>query len=141
MTGLRMIAIVIGAAVFSCPFSAFAQGDQVPLNEREEIITPLRAGAVAREIERSCETITRRSYRVWSEGLSLIFQAKRMGFTRAQIDAFINSAEERSALELYARSAIESYGYDLKNEDQMCELGAQQIAIGSYAGSFLQKSR
>lgn len=127
---------MVGVALAGSSFPVHAEP---ALNEIEEIMTPLRAGAVAREIERSCDTITRRSYRVWSEGLGLIFKAKRMGFTREEIDGFINSKAERSALEIYAQRAIESYGIDRTSQAQMCALGAQQISIGSYAGSFLQK--
>jgi len=99
----------------------------------------MQAMAIAREIDRRCDTIERRSLRARAQLLSLYNRARALGYTRTQIEGFIDDEAEKARLRAEVLRWFGSRGLaaDAPAEG-FCALGRAEIAAGTPAGSYLR---
>lgn len=111
-----------------------------PLGQVEKISEAMFAAALAYEVEQHCDKIGRNEWRVFTEGMSLIYVAKRMGYTRAEIEAFIDDKSELARFRAGAKARLEAAGVSLEEQDSICSFGIGLIEEKSYEGSLLKKN-
>ena len=71
--------------------------------------------------------------------LGLYNQARRLGFSRAQIEAFVEDEAEQARVEQEARSYIRSTGADPDNAQSVCALGRAEMRARTEIGRRLRE--
>lgn len=104
-----------------------------------QIWTSFVAMAAAREIRDRCPTIDSRDFRARAHVLSLYNRARGMGYSRAQIMAFIDDEGEKARLRAETIAWFGRNGVQVSDgADAFCALGQAQIAQGTQTGSYLR---
>ncbi len=107
------------------------------LRENKEIREGLISTAIAYEIGRKCDSLDSR----WLAGLgflnSLRSHALDLGYSRAEVSAFIDDDEEKDRLEEEARALLREKGGVEGKWDTYCAVGQAEIAAGSRIGLLL----
>ncbi|SDE00923.1 DUF5333 domain-containing protein [Limimaricola pyoseonensis] len=108
------------------------------LRDNQKIRDGLISTAIAYEIGRKCDSLDAR----WLTGIgflnSLRSHALDLGYSRAQISAFIDDDAEKDILEAEARALLEAKGGVEGQWETYCEVGRREIAAGSRIGTLLQ---
>lgn len=122
--------LALAAALFATPAVALP-----PLSQETHINDQLVSARVADVIRRGCPTIDGRLVYAFSQARALKRYAEQKGYTSAQIDAFLDSKEDRARI--YARA--DAYLRDNKATDEagLCRLGREEIAKKTVTGSLL----
>ena len=131
------MAIVLpsGAVVAAEPRNMTQAEVNEVLRSTPDVYNGLYLAAVVNEIARRCDTLggpnrlARTTY-----FLGLYNQARRLGFTRAQIEAFVEDAGERARMETLVRNYIESKGARSDDPASICALGRDEMAAGTAIG-------
>ncbi|WP_347139948.1 DUF5333 domain-containing protein [Paracoccus sp. SSK6] len=108
-----------------------------PLSQERHINDSLVQARVADMLRRGCPTLDARLVRAFSEARKLKRYAKDQGYTDAQIDAFLDSKEERRRIYAEADRYMVANGVVNGQPDTFCRLGQQEIARKTIAGSLL----
>jgi hypothetical protein len=130
---LRLIALAVLTAL---PASARAQ-DLPPLGQVEVITEGLINTAIAYELDRKCEELEGRRLQGIAFLWSLESEARQRGYSRQEIEAFIDNDEEKDRLEGIARERLRGMGAVDGQWDTYCTVGRQEIAKGSQIGRLL----
>lgn len=110
--------------------------------------TPLKEVAVVRdgiihvgmayEISEKCPVISARLFRGLGFLQSLQNHARGLGYTEAEIDAYVNDDAEKDRLEGIARAALADLGVVEGDESSYCAVGRAQIAANTRVGWLLR---
>lgn len=122
--------LALAAALFATPAVALP-----PLSQETHISDQLVSARVADVIRRGCPTIDGRLVYAFSQARALKRYAEQKGYTLAQIDAFLNSKEDRARI--YARADAYLRDNKASNEAGLCRLGREEIAKKTVTGSLL----
>lgn len=129
----RTAALILGFTI-----AAGATAALPALRENAKIRDGLISTAIAYEIGRKCDSLDSR----WLTGIgflnSLRSHALELGYTRAQISAFIDDEEEKDRLEAEARALLREKGGVEGDWETYCEVGRREMAAGSRIGTLLQ---
>ena len=94
--------------------------------------------ALAIEISDRCDRIDARTVR----GLSYLWetrsQAQKLGYSNAEIKAYVDSAAEKARMRSRGEAYVRSHGLNPDNDADLCKLGQAEIAKGSQIGAFLR---
>ncbi|MEY1555061.1 DUF5333 domain-containing protein [Yoonia sp. R2331] len=101
---------------------------------REGII----AAGIAYEISEECGDISARLFRGLSFLNGLKSHARDLGYTEAEIDAYIDDKAEKNRLEGIARARLADLGAVPGNAQSHCTVGRAEIAKGSAIGRLLR---
>ncbi len=101
---------------------------------REGII----AAGIAYEISEQCGTVSARLFRGISFLNGLKSHARSLGYTEAEIDAYVNDKEEKNRLEAIARDRLSAMGAVNGQAQSYCTVGRSEIAKGSTIGQLLR---
>jgi Family of unknown function (DUF5333) len=93
---------------------------------------------MAYEIGDKCGSIEARYLRGLSFLNELKAQAASLGYTEAEIDAYIDDDAEKEALEAAARQQLADLGAVVGDEASFCAVGVAQIAAGTQVGQLLR---
>ena len=132
-----LMALVIGVA----PALAMSQEEVNAMLRNDERIRGdlIHAGIVAHIVE-ECDAFRGPSRLVRGAFfLSLRNHARRLGASRAQIDAFVDDEAEQARLDTEVRRYIESTGAHPDNPASVCALGRAEIAAGTRIGRRLRE--
>ena len=124
------------AVLATLPAAASAQ-DLPPLGQVEVITEGLINTAIAYELDRKCEELDGRRLQGIAFLWSLESEARRLGYSRQEIEAFIDDDEEKDRLEGIARERLRGMGAVEGQPDTYCAVGRQEIANGSQVGRLL----
>lgn len=118
------------AAMLASPAAALE-----PLSQERYINDRLVAARVADLIRRGCPGIDARVVYAWTQARALKRYAEGKGYSAAQIDAFLDSREDKARI----YDAADAYLRQNNATDQagLCRLGREEIARKSVAGSLL----
>ncbi len=105
-------------------------------------VTRVRDGIVhvgmAYELSEQCGDLSARLFRGLSFLQSLKNHARQLGYSDAEIDAYINDNAEKDRLEAIARAQLVRLGVVEGNEATYCAVGRQQIEANTRVGWLLR---
>jgi len=134
------LAVPSGAAAAIEPRNMTQAQVNETLRSNPQLFGGLYLAAQIYEIARRCETLrgpnklARTAY-----FLGLYNQARRLGFSRAQIEAFVEDPAERAQMDALVRAYVEGRGARLDDEASMCALGRAEMAAGTAIGQRLSE--
>lgn len=108
-----------------------------PLNQNDYINDRLVQARVADVLRRGCPSIDARLVRAFSEARALKRHAQQQGYSDAEIDAFLDSREERQRIYRQADRYMVENGVVNGQPETFCRLGRDEIARQTVAGSLL----
>lgn len=105
-------------------------------------VTFVREGVIATgmafEISEKCSSLSPRKI----QGINYLFSLRRhafdLGFTSAQVDAYVNDKAEENRLKQVAYSRLADLGAVAGNEASYCAVGRAEQAKGSAIGRLLR---
>lgn len=118
---------------FAMPVAALPPLGQVPAI-RDGLIDV----AIAYEISQVCPTINARLLRGIGRLNGLKSTARQMGYSRDEVNAFIDDPQEKARLEAMARDRLAQMGGVPGDVTSHCRVGQAEIARGSSIGSLLR---
>ena len=114
-----------------------ASAEVPPLGQVERITEGLIDTAIAYEIGEVCESINGRKIAGIAFLWSLHSEARRLGYSREEIEAFVDDDVEKDRLEAIARERLAGMGAVEGSPNTYCEVGRAEIAAGSQVGKLL----
>lgn len=124
------------ALLCGAPVAAAAQ-DLPPLGQVPVITEGLINTAIAYELDRKCDELEGRRLQGIAFLWSLESEARRLGYSRDEIRAFIDDDAEKDRLEAIARERLRGMGAVEGQWDTYCAVGRQEIAKESQIGVLL----
>lgn len=109
-----------------------------PLGQVAEIRDGLIATGIAYEISKVCDGISARKLRGISYLMQLKSKARDMGYSNAEIDAFVGDSGEKARLEAQARNILARMGAVVGRAETYCAVGRAEIAKDSAIGRLLR---
>lgn len=136
MRRLRHMALVLACAAMPAAASQAAVNDA--LRGNPEIYNGLFAIAVADQVRKNCDSISPRMIRAFTFARSLQARAREMGFSDAEIDAFLDSDAEKARMRASVTRYFAQNGVVESDPETYCALGRTEIARASQAGVLLR---
>lgn len=109
-----------------------------PLKDEPSVRDGIIAVGIAYEIGAQCGSIEARYLRGLSYLNELKATAASLGYSDAEIDAYIDDDAEKDRLEAVARQQLADLGAVPGDEASYCAVGAAQIAAGTQVGQLLR---
>lgn len=113
-------------------------GAQTPLKDVAYVRDGIIHVGMAYEISEKCGDISARLFRGLGFLQSLKNHARGLGYSDAEIDAYVNDAAEKDRLEAIARSELADLGVIEGDESSYCAVGRAQIAANTRVGWLLR---
>ena len=113
-------------------------GAQTPLKDVAYVRDGIIHVGMAYEISEKCGDLSARLFRGLGFLQSLKNHARGLGYTEAEIDAYVNDAAEKDRLEAIARAALADLGVVEGVESSYCAVGRAQIAANTRVGWLLR---
>ncbi|WP_308917539.1 DUF5333 domain-containing protein [Jannaschia sp. LMIT008] len=123
---------LIGALAY---LPAVASAD---LADERGITEGLITVGIAYEIAEVCPDIDGRRFRGLRYLLALRSAAEDMGYSAAEIDAFVDDDAEKDRLEAIARRRLQAKGARPGDPGSHCRVGMAEVASGSQIGRLLR---
>ena len=135
MTKTRAIlaALSIGLVTLAGGLSA-----QTALKDQPSVRDGIIYVGMAYEISQKCDSISARTFRGIGYLQSLKNQARDLGYSDAEIDAYVNDRAEKKRLEGIARDQLAALGVVSDDPASYCAVGRAQIAEGTRVGWLLR---
>ncbi len=108
------------------------------LSDERDINEGLLVLAVADKIRRSCDAIGGRLFRAQGFANDLRAIAEGRGYSRAEVDAYINDDTEKAKVRARRNAYFESKGASDLDPQSLCALGRTEIAQKSLIGHLLK---
>ena len=128
-----LTAIGLLAALAAAPATA-----QTPLKDVAHVRDGIIAVGMAYEISEKCGDISARLFRGLGYLNSLKSHARGLGYSEADIDAYVNDEAEKDRLEAIARGQLAELGVVEGDEATYCTVGRAQIAANTRVGWLLR---
>ena len=132
---MRRIAAVLGLVMMAGTSAAEALP---PLSQNDYINHRLISARVADRIRKTCPDISARIFYAYSQARALERYALDLGYSKQQIEAFIDSDVEKTRVKAAAEDYLKANGATPGNIAGFCALGREEIAKKSIAGSLLR---
>ncbi|MBM1632402.1 DUF5333 domain-containing protein [Sulfitobacter mediterraneus] len=131
---MRFIVIAItGLSLMAVPAMA-----KPPLREVAVIDDALLDLGIADRIRKSCPTISARMLKAVSYVWDLKAQARALGYSEAEIEAYVDSEAEKDRMRARGRAFFKAKGVDTSDPQSYCALGRAEIQKSSRIGSLLK---
>ncbi|WP_299358483.1 DUF5333 domain-containing protein [uncultured Paracoccus sp.] len=137
MTRVNRAARRLAAAVIAVGLAATSAAALEPLSTERYINDRLIAARIADRIRRECPSIDGRMIYAFQQARALQRYALDKGYSKQQIDTFLDSKSERRRIYAIAEDYLARKGVSGDDPASFCRLGLQEIADGSVAGSLL----
>ena len=92
---------------------------------------------IADQIRRNCPTIEGRIVFAFQQARALQRYALDKGYTKAQVEAFLDSKSDKQRIYAVAEDYMARNGVVKGNAESFCQLGRQEIANRTVTGSLL----
>lgn len=109
-----------------------------PLSEVTVIDDGLYQIALANLVRRRCDALDGRVLKAMGILRDLDRHARSLGYTQAEIDAYVDSDAEKDRLKARAAAMFAARGVDPDNPDDLCRYGMEEIASNSPVGALLK---
>lgn len=127
--GLAVATVAVGLA---SPAAALE-----PLSTERHINDRLVAARIADRVRRECPSIDGRLVYAFQQARALQQYALDKGYSKQQIEAFLDDKAERRRIYAIADDYMTGKGVRAGDAASFCRLGLQEIADGSVTGSLL----
>lgn len=124
--------VTTGLIAFSTPAAALP-----PLSQDDHVTGTLVSAAVGEEIRNKCSRISARMLRALSKARALERYARNLGYSEAEVKAFLKSKPERARIVELTRNYMLANGVVEGQEETYCALGKAEIAKGTLTGFLL----
>ena len=118
--------------------AALGSSAQAGLGDEPSITEGLIAVGMALEISETCDAIDARKVRGFTTLMNLKGRAQALGYSDAEIDAYIDDDAERARLEGIARERLAAAGAAPGDEAGHCAAGRRAVATGGAVGRLLR---
>lgn len=98
----------------------------------------LRDVAIADALRRSCADIEARLLRAFGELNRLKSMARDLGYSDAEIDAYVASRDEKARMRDKAKAYVLTYGVQVDDVSAFCQFGRDQISAQTRIGRLLR---
>ena len=137
-TALRLITGAAFGVMLGVSATMAQAQNATPLADQAEITEGLINTAIAYEIGQQCGSISARMIRGITYLNSLRDRARQLGYTNAEIDAFVDNRTEKRRLEGIARARLADMGAVVGNSESYCAVGRLEMAAGTAIGRLLR---
>lgn len=127
-----------GALALALTVPAAASASLPPLRDVPQIDDRMLWIAIAIEISDRCDTIAPRTARGLNYLWRLRSEARRLGYSDAEIKAYVDSDAEKDRMRGRGEAYVRARGLNPDNDADLCKLGQAEIAKGSQIGAFLR---
>ena len=131
----RIIAAVLSVVAV---FSAGHLSAETALRDVAKVRDGIIYTGMAYEISEKCDSLDARLFRGLGYLQSLRSHARELGFSAAEIEAYINDDDEKDRLEAIAREQLALLGVVPGDEASYCAAGRNQIAANTRVGWLLR---
>ncbi|MEM8538216.1 MAG: DUF5333 domain-containing protein [Pseudomonadota bacterium] len=111
---------------------------QTPLKDVAKIRDGIIFTGMAYELSEQCDSLRARLFRGINYLQSLRDHARDLGYSEAEIEAYINDDDEKDRLEAIARQQLALLGVVEGDEASYCAAGRAQIAANTRVGWLLR---
>lgn len=111
---------------------------KAPLSQVREVNDGLIAVGIALEISEECDTLSARQLRGLLYLNGLRSTARKMGYTSAEIENYVDDKAQKNRLIAKARKIMAQKGVVKGKPSTYCALGRAEIAKGSAIGRLLR---
>lgn len=111
---------------------------QTPLRDVAHVRDGIIHVGMAYELSEKCDGLNARIFRGITFLQSLKNHASSLGYTDAEIEAYVDDRAERDRLEAIARAALADLGVIEGDESSYCAVGRAQIAANTRVGWLLR---
>ncbi len=111
-----------------------------PLREVKSINDGLLYVGLADEIRKNCGSISGRIFKGIARLRAIHKSAQDMGYSKQEIETFVDSRAEKDRLKARGRAYLKSNGASLKDKPSMCALGRKEIAKNTAIGTLLYEN-
>lgn len=94
--------------------------------------------ATGKMLYKGCDNITPRRIKAFSFARSLQLRARELGYSDAEIDAYLDSDTDKARVKSKARAYLKKQGADLSDPVSLCSVGASEIQSETSVGKFLR---
>ncbi|RXV62146.1 hypothetical protein C6W92_11620 [Roseovarius sp. A46] len=129
MTGTGLAALAVAAMVPAASAASLAQ--------ETDINDALFEIAVANEIRKECDSISPRIFTAIGRMNALKAEARRRGYSNAEIDAYVNDKAEKQKMRARRNEYIRAQGAVPDDGPSLCALGESEISKQSRIGALL----
>ena len=129
----RLIQAALVATLAATPLLA-----KPPLREVAQIDDALLDLGIADRIRKECPDISARMFRAIAYVRDLQRDAKALGYTDAEIEAYTDSDAEKDRMRARGAAFFAARGVDTSDPQSYCALGKTEIQKGSRIGSLLR---
>ena len=135
-----MIRKTLTAMTFGFLALAIAGGTQAKslLKDVVEIQERLIVIGIAYRIDERCDSLSIRDFRKNTALLGVANRAMQLGYTRAEITAYIDDKVEKDRLVTVAEGRLAEMGAVEGQPETFCRVGQEQIAAGTDIGRLLR---
>ncbi|MCY4290685.1 MAG: DUF5333 domain-containing protein [Roseovarius sp.] len=137
-SGILTTARATAFALVFASSAALAGPSRAGLAEETYINNGLFVISVANKIRKSCEDIAARRVKALNFIFHLKDVAMEMGYTRAEIEAYIENEEEKQKMRERRNAYFTSKGANVEDRESLCKVGREEIARKSPAGKLLR---
>lgn len=109
-----------------------------PLLSQESIVAPLVEARAADVVRKGCGSYKVNMVRAWKEARALQAQARQMGYSQAQIDAFIEDRQAKDAVKGRANALLASLGAD-GSQASLCAAGDRLVRQSAVAAKLIRR--
>ncbi len=117
---------------------AVAATDYKVLREDQRVHEELLAASLAYLINRYCPELKIRRLKVTAQALSLRSYAKTLGYTGAEVDAFVKNDDERDRMRAIATALLVEKGVVVGDAASYCTVGRAEIEADTETGGMLR---
>jgi hypothetical protein len=132
---MRILMIAIVSFMLATPTLA-----NPPLREVKSINEGLLYVGLADEIRKNCSSISGRIFRGVARLRSIHKSAVDMGYSKQEIETFVDSRAEKNRLKARGKAYLKANGASLSKPETMCALGKKEIAKNTAIGSLLYEN-
>lgn len=133
----------LSAAFLALALGLFVAGaawatDYTKLREDPRVDRELFATSVAWTIAEKCDRIAPRRFWALLQALDLAAYARGLGYTNAELDAYVNDKTEQARFLARAKAWLAQHGAREDDPESYCRIGEDQIAKGTLVGKLLK---
>jgi len=129
---------VMGLAIGASAASASMATDYSALRADSYVHERLLAASVGHMVEVNCPSISRRTFYALTQMFSLRSYARGLGYSNAELAAYVNSEEEQARFREIAAPYLAAQGVVAGDEESYCAAGRAEIEKGTIAGSLMR---